>query len=124
MTATRLLDRDRGKEELDAYVADLNGRVVRAGRDEPPPVPEDATLVPALELTAHEGHFIGRALNRLLVYEKGVAPICARREPGTRCRSSSLRPTAWQASQPSMRSGAKGREEQSMLHQIAKQTAA
>jgi len=70
VTATTLLTRAEHAEQLDAYVAQLNDRMVRLGRDQPPPVPDDAHAVLALELTTHEGHFMGRGVNRLLLYER------------------------------------------------------
>jgi hypothetical protein len=70
VTVTKLLARDAGAADLDAYVADLDEKMVRAGRDEPPPVPDGATALLALELTTHEGHFMGRGVNRLLLYER------------------------------------------------------
>ena len=70
VTATKLLVREAGADELDAYVADLNEKMARAGRDEPPPVPDGATALLALELTTHEGHFMGRGVNRVLLYER------------------------------------------------------
>ena len=69
VTVTTLLTRAEDPAGLDAYVAGLNERMVRIGRDEPPPVPDAASAVLALELTTHEGHFMGRGVNRLLLYE-------------------------------------------------------
>ena len=54
---------------LRAYVAELNEGLVRYGSDEPPAVPGDAEPVLALELTTHEGHFMGRAISRLILFE-------------------------------------------------------
>jgi hypothetical protein len=70
VTVTRLLLRDGGAQDLDGYVAELNENMLRAGRDEPPAVPDGATALLALELTTHEGHFMGRGVNRLLLYER------------------------------------------------------
>jgi len=70
VSVTKLLLRDAGAQELDAYVADLNEKMLRAGRDEPAPVPGDATAQLALELTTHEGHFMGRGVNRVVLYER------------------------------------------------------
>jgi hypothetical protein len=69
VTVTTLLLRDAGAEDLDGFVATLNEHMLRAGRDEPAPVPDGATALLALELTTHEGHFMGRGINRLLLYE-------------------------------------------------------
>lgn len=53
---------------LRAWVDDVAAGLARWGHDEPPPVPQDATPVAAIELTTHEGHFLGRARNRLVLY--------------------------------------------------------
>jgi hypothetical protein len=68
-TVTRLLLPEERPRELDAYVAQLDDRMVRVGRDQPPPVPDGASAVLALELTTHEEHFMGRGVKRLLLYE-------------------------------------------------------
>jgi hypothetical protein len=68
VTATILLTRD-DTERLDEYARELNHMMVRAGRCEPPPFPVGCTPIFALELTTHEGHFMGRGVNRLLLYE-------------------------------------------------------
>ena len=67
VTATRLLT---ASPELDAYVAELNDGLARFGDDEPPAVPDGATPVAALDLTTHEGHFMGRGMNRIVLYEE------------------------------------------------------
>lgn len=87
-------------------------------------MPEDATLVLALELTTHEGHFIGRALNRLLVYEEGGRAYL--RAAGTWDEMPIELLAAYRmVGQPAQHAfWGEGREEQSMLHPIAKQTAA
>ncbi len=48
--------------------------MVTIGRDEPPPVPDGATPILVIELTAHDGHFMGSARNRLLLFESDGQP--------------------------------------------------
>ena len=48
--------------------------MVRIGRDEPVVVPDGATPLAAFDLTTHEGHFMGAARNRLVLYEHEGAP--------------------------------------------------
>ncbi|MDQ3850432.1 MAG: hypothetical protein M3296_07450 [Actinomycetota bacterium] len=69
VTVTAVRTREGG-DDLDAYARDLNDRMVRAGRDQPTPFPDGATPLLAIELTTHEGHFMGRGRNRLLLYEQ------------------------------------------------------
>jgi hypothetical protein len=60
VTATRVLhDDDPG---MDAFLAELE-----RGAGEPP-VPPGATPLLAVELTTHEGHFLGRARSRLVAW--------------------------------------------------------
>lgn len=68
VTVTRLLTRD-DEPRLDAHVGELNEGLARFGGEQPPAVPRGARAVAALDLTTHEGHFMGRAVNHLLVYE-------------------------------------------------------
>jgi hypothetical protein len=68
VTITRLETAD-DPVPLRAYVDELNEAMVRIGRDEPAVVPDGATPLVAFDLTTHEGHFMGSARNRLLLYE-------------------------------------------------------
>lgn len=69
VTVTRLASaEDPG--ELDACVAELNASLARSGGDGSPAVPHGATPILAFDLTTHEGHFIGRGRNRLLLFEE------------------------------------------------------
>jgi hypothetical protein len=68
VTITRLETADDAGS-LRAYVDELNEAMVRIGRDEPQVVPDGATPLVAFDLTTHEGHFMGAARNRLLLYE-------------------------------------------------------
>ena len=67
VTATRLASAEQ-PDGLAAYVAELNDGLARCGRDEPPAVPRGATPLLAVDLTAHAGHFLGRARSKLVVY--------------------------------------------------------
>jgi len=67
VTITRLETAD-DEASLRAYVDELNEAMVRIGRDEPKPVPDGATPLVAFDLTTHEGHFMGDARNRLVLY--------------------------------------------------------
>jgi hypothetical protein len=69
VSVTRLLSREHDAEALDAYAARLSELMVRFGRDQPPAFPEGCTPLMALCLDTHEGHFMGRGRNRLLMYE-------------------------------------------------------
>ncbi len=123
VTVTTLLARETAPERLDAYVADLNDRMVRVGRDQPPPIPHGATATLAMDLTTHEGHFMGRGLNRLLVYElDGQAFL---RAAGTWDDMPMALEGAYRGAgrQAQAAFWGSGREDSSMLLQIARQTA-
>jgi hypothetical protein len=118
VTVTRLVTPDDGAA-LAGYVEELNEAMARLGRDEPQPVPAGATAVVAFDLTTHEGHFMGRARNRLLLYEReGQAYL---RAAGT------WDEMPWHLDQAYRRLGSQaqhafwgmGRPQESMLHQIA-----
>lgn len=118
VTITRLVGQ-ANQADLAEYVAELNDKMVRFGRDEPPPVPPGAMPILAFDLTTHEGHFMGAARNRLVLYEQdGQAYV---RAAGT------WDPMPWYVDQAYRRAGydaqhafwGTGKPEQSMLHQIA-----
>jgi hypothetical protein len=69
VSVSRLLTRDEDEDGLAAYAARLSELMVRFGRDQPPAFPEGCTPLLALCLDTHEGHFMGRGRNRLLMYE-------------------------------------------------------
>jgi hypothetical protein len=122
VTVTRLLLREEQPRELDAYVALLNDRMVRVGRDQPPPVPEGASVALTLELTTHEGHFMGRGVNRLLLYERdGQAYL---RAAGTWDDMPLTHEGAYRTMRRQARGAFRGngREDSIMLVQIALQT--
>lgn len=55
-------------KDLDRYCAELNATFERHAPHDPPPLPDGSTPAALIELTTHEGHFLGRARNRLLVF--------------------------------------------------------
>ncbi len=119
VTITRLVSQD-GPDELHAYVDELNDHLVRFGQDEPPVVPEGGEPVLAFDLTAHEGHFMGRSRNRLVLY---------RHEGRTLARAAGTwDPMPWHLSQAYRLAGREAQHEfwgqwadprRSMLHQVA-----
>lgn len=56
------------REALERYVREVNEGFARHSSHERQPVPEGAEAVAALDLTCHEGHFMGRAQNRLFLF--------------------------------------------------------
>jgi hypothetical protein len=68
VTITRL-ETAEDPAPLRAWVDELNEAMVRIGRDEPVVVPDGATPLVGFDLTTHEGHFMGAARNRLVLYE-------------------------------------------------------
>jgi hypothetical protein len=120
VTVTQLHSRDAGPGALRTYVDELNEGLARYGSDEPPAVPGDAEPVLAFDLTTHEGHFMGSGHNRLVLYQReGRAYV---RAAGT------WDPMPWHLAQAYALAGrqaqhafwGEGREEHSMLHQIAR----
>lgn len=118
VTITRVVSTD-DRGSLDSYVAELNDSLARLGRDEPPAVPEGAAPLLAFDLTTHEGHFMGRARNRLVLFEQdGQAYV---RAAGT------WDEMPWHLDQAYRHAGhqaqhafwGQGTPQQSMLHQIA-----
>ncbi|MDX6690992.1 MAG: hypothetical protein QOG15_2449 [Solirubrobacteraceae bacterium] len=77
VTATRVVGLDDA-DPIGPYAEEINDLMVRVGRDQPPPFPLGCTALLAIELTTHEGHFMGRGRNRLLLFEqKGQAYLRA-----------------------------------------------
>ncbi|HEX3318225.1 MAG TPA: hypothetical protein VHR88_09410 [Solirubrobacteraceae bacterium] len=119
VTITTLVSRE-DPEALRRYIDELNDGLARFGRDEPPAVGEDAQPVLAFDLTTHEGHFLGRSKNRLVLFEQqGRAFV---RAAGT------WDPMPWHIDQAYRRAGRDAQHafwgqgadpEESMLHQIA-----
>jgi hypothetical protein len=123
VTITRLLTH-ADPEPLAAYVHELNDGMARVGRDEPQPVPDEATPLVAFDLTTHEGHFMGAGNNRLVLYELGGRAWV--RAAGT------WDDMPWHLDQAYKRAGADAQAafwgegddpELSMLHQLALRTA-
>jgi hypothetical protein len=67
VTVTARMSADE-PEALSRHVAEVNEGFARHGREEQQPVPDDAEAIAALDLTCHDGHFMGRALNRLFLF--------------------------------------------------------
>ncbi|MBA3328002.1 MAG: hypothetical protein H0T43_06855, partial [Solirubrobacterales bacterium] len=105
---------------LEAYFDELEDGMARFGRDQPRVLPAGAQPLLGLDLTTHRGHFLGRAMNRLLLYtDEGRAYL---RAAGT------WDPMAWHLDQVFRRAGRDaqhafwgegGIERESMLHQLA-----
>lgn len=110
--------------ELAAYFAALEEGLARHGQDEPPAVPDGGEPLVGFDLTTHEGHFMGRGHNRLILY---------RHDGRTWVRAAGTwDPMPWHLEQIYRLAGREaqhafwgeyGRERQSMLHQLALRTA-
>ncbi len=128
VTVTRLVGGD-DPEGLRAFVDELNGCLARQGGDEPAAVPAGATALLGLDLTTHAGHFLGRAISKLVVYsESGAGGESGRaylREVGV------WDPMDWYVGASYRAAGAAaqrafwgmGSPDESMLHQMALRTA-
>jgi hypothetical protein len=68
VTVTRAVGPDDGADAVREYADSVDEGLVRYGEDEPPAVPDGAEPVFAIELTTHEGHFMGHARNRLILF--------------------------------------------------------
>lgn len=121
VTATALHVRGEGGDERLLSAADrLGDAIERHGRGAPRPLPRGVTPHLLLELTAHEGHFMGRACSRLLVFEDaGGRPLLR--------AAGSWDPLPWHLRQAYRSVGHQAQEafwgsgapEASMLHQMA-----
>jgi len=70
VTVTRLVTpEDPGA--LVAYFNELEDGLARYGEDEPRAVPKGGTPLVGLDLTTHEGHFMGSGHNRLVLFGDG-----------------------------------------------------
>lgn len=67
VTITRLVTPDDGAA-LSDYFEELETGLARFGDSEPRALPEGGEPVAGFDLTTHEGHFMGRGHNRLIVY--------------------------------------------------------
>jgi hypothetical protein len=120
VTITRVVSAAADAAELRAYVAELEEGLRRFGTGEPRVVPVGGEALLALDLTTHEGHFMGRGRNRLLLFEHGGRAFV--RAAGT------WDPMPWHLEQAYRRAGRDAQhafwgqgaiESQSMLHQLA-----
>ncbi len=122
VTVTRLLGAD-DPGSLRAFVSELNGALARHGDGEPTAVPAGATPLLGLDLTTHAGHFLGRAISKLVVYREGERAYL--REVGV------WDPMEWYIGGAYRVAGAAaqrafwgmGEPDESMLHQMALRTA-
>lgn len=73
VTITRLLTPD-DPAALAQYFAELEERIAAYGDGEPQILPEGATPLVGFDLTTHQGHFMGRGHNRLVLYEHDGRP--------------------------------------------------
>ena len=123
VSVTRLFTREDNADELAHYAGRLSELMVRYGRDQPPAFPPGCTPLLALCLDTHEGHFMGRGRNRLLVYElDGKAYL---RAAGTWDDMPVTLESAYRNAGRKAQEAFWGdeRPESSMLHQIARRTA-
>jgi hypothetical protein len=119
VTITTLVSRE-DPDALRVYIDELNDGLARFGRDEPPAVGPGADPVLAFDLTTHEGHFMGKSKNRLVLFEEDGRALV--RAAGT------WDPMPWHVDQAYRRAGRDAQHafwgqtadaEESMLHQIA-----
>jgi hypothetical protein len=120
VTVTRLVTPD-DPEALATYFAEVEEGLARYGDDEPRAVPEGGEPVVGLDLTTHEGHFMGAGHNRLLLY---------RHEERAWVRAAGTwDPMPWHLEQAYRRAGSDAQhafwglgdvDAQSMLHQLAR----
>jgi hypothetical protein len=70
VTVTQLLDRSE-PEALRGQLAAISANLARMPQHEPPVLPHGAEPTHLIELSTHEGHFLGRARNYLVLFETG-----------------------------------------------------
>lgn len=123
VTITRLVTPE-DRPALERYFEELENGLARFGRGEPRAVPEGGEAIVGFDLTTHEGHFMGRGHNRLILYGHDGATWV--RAAGT------WDPMPWHLEQVYRVAGRDaqhafwgeyGLERQSMLHQLALRTA-
>ena len=124
VSVTRYFTREHDESDLEHYAGRLSELMVRYGRDQPPAYPPGCMPLAAICLDTHEGHFMGRGRNRLLVYELDGQDYL--RAAGT---WDDMPVTLEQAYRSAGRKAQQAfwgdeRPESSMLHQIALRTAA
>jgi len=122
VTCTRVLTRDE-PDALATHVDELNAGLASWGVHEPAAVPPGAEPLAAIDLTTHEGHFMGNARSRLVLFgENGQTWL---RDVGQ------WDPMPWPLEPAYQRAGVNAQQafwgletpEQSMLAQIARGTA-
>ncbi len=123
VTITRLVTPE-DPAALERYFEELEDGLARFGRNEPPAMAEGGEPIVGFDLTTHEGHFMGRGNNRLILY---------RHEGATWVRAAGTwDPMPWHLEQVYRVAGRDaqhafwgeyGLERQSMLHQLALRTA-
>jgi len=121
VTVSRLVGLE-DDDPIGPYADELNDLMVRVGRDQPPPFPPGCTPLLAIELTTHEGHFMGRGRNRLLLFEQeGQAYL---RAAGSWDDMPITLQTAYRSAGQKAQASFWGDEhpDSSMLHQIAVRT--
>ncbi len=69
VTCTGVLE---DRPALDDWARRLNAAVAAAAPEDPQPVPDGAVPVLGIELTTHDGHFLGRAVSRIVVFRNGA----------------------------------------------------
>ena len=124
VTITQLVTPD-DPDALARYFADLEQGISEHGKGEPQIVPEGGTPLVGFDLTTHQGHFMGRGHNRLVLYELDGRPWV--RAAGT------WDPMPWYLARAYRTAGEAAQHAfwgqgdvvaQSMLHQLALATAA
>lgn len=70
VTCTKVVTAEE-PDALRAHVDELDDGLARFGRDEPPAVPAGGEAYAAIDLTTHEGHFMGPARSRLVLCTVG-----------------------------------------------------
>jgi hypothetical protein len=123
VTITRLVTAEE-PDDLRDYFEEVEHGLAHYGHDEPRAVPEGGEPLAGFDLTAHEGHFMGRGRNRLLVFRHAGRDWV--RAAGT------WDPMPWHAATAYELAGRQAQHafwgegavvQKSMLHQLAQQTA-
>jgi hypothetical protein len=120
VTITRLVTPD-DPSALQAYFDELEEGLARYGDNEPRAVPEGGEPIVGFDLTTHEGHFMGRGHNRLIVYEhegRGYVRAAGTWDPMPWHLEYAYRMAGRQAQHAFWGHG--GRDEQSMLCQLGR----
>jgi hypothetical protein len=120
VTATRLLLRERDEAELQAYLGEVErGMTAGESAGDDRPAPADASPYALLELTTHQGHFMGRAVSRLLIFEQGGEAFIRDIGSWDPMPPHLALPYRLGGHAAQVRFWGEGRPDESMLHQIA-----